>query len=89
MIRYSKRVGNNLLQEIVSSNGNIGYNVGELDADIMHECAMNPETRNLIQVSVGDVEEMEKSFEVWMETDTTQRKEYLENNLHKYVENVE
>lgn len=70
-------------------NINRAKGLGELNADIMHECAMNPNTRNLIQVSVGDVEDMEKSFEVWMETDTTKRKEYLENNLYKYVGNIE
>lgn len=51
----------------------------------MSESAMNPETRNLIQVKIEDIEKMNKSFEVWMDKDVSQRKEYIENNLDRYI----
>lgn len=63
--------------------------LGELEATTMSECAMNPETRRLVQVTIDDVEKMEKAFEMWMDKDTSQRKEYLENNLYKYVDMAE
>src|SRR5699024_6526034 len=32
-----------------------------------------------------DIKEMEKSFEKWMDTKVDERKEYIENNLHRYL----
>ena len=58
--------------------------LGELEAKVMRETAMNPETRTLIQVKVEDVEEMQKAFEIWMsDTGLSDRKQYIEENLHK------
>ena len=70
-------------------NINRNKGLGEINAEIMSECAMNPETRILTKVNIEDVEKMMIAFEVWMETDTTLRKEYIENNLYKYVGNID
>ena len=59
--------------------------LGELEPEIMSECAMNPKTRHLIKVKIEDVESMQKAFDVWMNKDVTPRKRYLENNLNKYI----
>ena len=58
--------------------------LGELEPKVMRETAMNPETRNLLKVKVEDVESMMKAFETWMsDSGLSERKEYIENNLHK------
>ena len=58
--------------------------LGELEPKVMRETAMNPETRNLLRVKVEDVESMMKAFETWMsDAGLSDRKEYIENNLHK------
>lgn len=63
--------------------------LGELDAETMAETAMNDDTRNLVQVSVNDVEEMIKSLNDWMGIDHSNRKKFISENLYKYVENVD
>lgn len=60
--------------------------LGELDAETMAKTAMNPETRNLIQVTVENAKKMAESLEVWMGNFVDGRKTFIENNLAKYVE---
>ena len=63
--------------------------LGELMPEVMSDTAMNPETRKLIQVKVDDVEEMTKSLDDWMGTDHSNRRNYISENLYKYVEEVQ
>ena len=87
MTHYPKRVAiflKKILKEIVSTNGNIGLNVGELSAEVMAETGVNPDTRNIIRVTVEDVEEMKKQFEIWLGNDVSERKGIIENELNKY-----
>lgn len=63
--------------------------LGELEPEIMAESAMNPETRNLIQVTIDDVQKMQEAFEVWMDTNPSQRKEYIEDNLDRYINDID
>ena len=60
--------------------------LGELDAETMSETAMNPETRHLIKVNVKDAKEMTKSIDCWMGINVTDRKQFIADNLYKYVE---
>ncbi|MDR4281746.1 DNA topoisomerase, partial [Bacillus subtilis KCTC 1028 = ATCC 6051a] len=60
--------------------------LGELDAVTMAETAMNEETRNLIKVTVEDAENMIESLETWMGSSVDNRREYISENLYKYVE---
>lgn len=63
--------------------------LGELEPEIMAESAMNPETRNLIQVTIDDVQKMQEAFEVWMDTNPSKRKEYIEGNLDRYINDID
>ena len=63
--------------------------LGELDATTMSETAMDPETRNLVRVTVEDAKEMTKSLNDWMGTDHSNRQTYISENLYKYVEAVD
>ena len=62
--------------------------LGELEAEVMAETAMNPETRHLIQVQIGDVKKAQKSIDDWMGPDVTNRKEFISSNLNKYIESA-
>ena len=55
----------------------------------MYNTALNPETRQIVKVTVTDVEEMIKKFELWMSDEVEPRKEVIENNLHKYLSDEE
>lgn len=57
--------------------------LGEMTAEVMAETGMNPETRNVTQVTIDDVESMQRAFEVWMNTDVTLRKSIIETELNK------
>lgn len=84
---YSDKEKENILKSINTKNFKIARNkgIGENDALVLNETAMNPETRHIVQVNIDNIEEMIKSFEVWMDNDVSQRKEYIENNLDKYL----
>ncbi|AKQ08440.1 DNA topoisomerase [Bacillus phage PBC2] len=62
--------------------------LGENTAEMMWDTTMNPETRRLIQIKPDDFEETMKTFELFLGDNLEGRKEYIENNLHKYVEDV-
>lgn len=63
--------------------------LGELEAETMARTTMNPETRVIERVVVEDAERMVAQFEKWFGTDVTDRKEYIEKNLHKYVRDLD
>ncbi|QOV08330.1 DNA gyrase/topoisomerase IV, subunit B [Bacillus phage Kirov] len=62
--------------------------LGENTAQMMWDTTMNPETRRLIQIKPDDFEETMKAFELFLGDNLEGRKEYIENNLHKYIEDV-
>ena len=84
---YSDQEKDSILKTLNSKNIKISRNkgIGENDALILNETAMNPETRHIVQVNINNISDMINSFEVWMDNDVTMRKEYIENNLDKYV----
>lgn len=58
--------------------------LGELDAEVMSQTGVHPDTRNVVQVTVDDVKEMQEAFRIWMDTEVTDRKKIVETELHKY-----
>ena len=62
--------------------------LGELDAEVMAETAMNPETRHLIQVTIEDSGVAEKTLDDWMGTEVDNRKEMISANLNEYIYEV-
>lgn len=63
--------------------------LGELEAETMARTTMNPETRVIERVVVEDIEKMAETFEKWFATDVTDRKQYIEENLHKYAKDLD
>ncbi|UGO50728.1 DNA topoisomerase [Bacillus phage vB_BanS_Sophrita] len=62
--------------------------LGENTPEMMWDTTMNPETRRLIEVTPDDVEEVVSTFNLFLGDDLAGRKEYVEENLHEYIENV-
>ena len=60
--------------------------LGENSAEMMWETTMNPKSRKLIQVLPEDIEKTQKYFEMFLGDDLDGRKKYIENNLHKYID---
>lgn len=62
--------------------------LGENTAEMMWETTMNPKTRKLIQVTPMEAKETLEAFELFLGDNLTGRKEYIEENLHSWIENV-
>lgn len=59
--------------------------LGELDAHVMAETAMNPETRHLTRVNITDAKLAEQAIVDWMGTKVENRKEFISDNLNKFI----
>lgn len=59
--------------------------LGENTPEMMWETTMNPETRRLIKITMDDMDEVIKTFEMFMGDDLDGRKKYIEDNLYMYV----
>ena len=51
--------------------------LGEMDADQLRETTMNPATRTLRRITVGEVEQARQVFEMLMGSDVAPRKEFI------------
>lgn len=59
--------------------------LGELDAHVMAETAMNPETRHLTRVTIDEAKEAEQAIVDWMGNSVDNRKVFISNNLNKFI----
>jgi DNA gyrase subunit B len=80
--------------EIVKSiNGKVHVNylkgLGELNSIDMYNTALNVETRKMVKVTIGNVEEMIKKFEIWMSDEVPPRKQFIEAHLHEYINDLD
>ena len=53
--------------------------LGEQDAQELEECLLNPDTRNVVQIIVEDVNKTDKLFDILMGTSVPPRREYILN----------
>ena len=70
--------GDSEIKHISRSKG-----LGQVSTEIMAEVGLNPETRNLTQVTIGDIKKMQEAFKIWMDVEVSHRKEIIENELNK------
>lgn len=63
--------------------------LGEVDAETMHFTTMNPETRTILQITVEEAREMEKSIEGWLSDNVEYRKEVITNRLPEFVHDID
>ena len=57
--------------------------VGEMDAHEMEETVMSPETRTLKQITMDNIDEVNKVFLDLMGENTISRKKFIEENSWK------
>lgn len=63
--------------------------LGEVDAQTMHDTAMNPDTRNIIQVTKANVADAEKQVLDWMGKAIEARKINIEKSLVDYIDEID
>lgn len=74
---------------------NIKYDVkrlkglGEAGAKVLNETAMNPETRTVKQITVGDVEKAQRMLDITLGTNVGPRKDWIERNPYDFGENLD
>ena len=54
-----------------------------MDYHELWETTMNPETRTLKRITIENVEEMMKAFDICMGTDVEARRTFIEDNAYK------
>lgn len=54
-----------------------GCYVGEMEPQELWDSTMNPETRNLIQITVDDIEDTEETLSLCMGKDVDARREFI------------
>lgn len=62
--------------------------LGEMNPDQLWETTMNPENRMLYQVTVGDAEEANRTFDILMGSDVVPRKKFIQTHA-KSVQNLD
>ncbi len=60
--------------------------LGENEPEMMWQTTMNPKTRKLVQVLPEDIEKTKEMFEMLLGDNLKGRKEYIEQNGHKYID---
>ncbi|UUG68110.1 toprim domain-containing protein [Bacillus phage PK-3] len=60
--------------------------LGENTPEMMWETTMNPATRKLVQVMPDDAQETLKAFDMFMGDNLEARKDFIAENLYKYIE---
>ncbi len=63
--------------------------LGENEPDMMSLTTMNPATRRLIKVNLGDVEDAARMFEIMQGNDLDGRKEYIAQHGAEYTEELD
>lgn len=63
--------------------------LGENDPDMMWQTTMNPATRRLIQISLGDAKEAAHMFDLLLGTDLQGRKQYIADHGEEYLDQLD
>ena len=63
--------------------------LGQVDKDVLYDTALNPKTRHMIQVDINDVKEMEESLNMWLGDGLDLRKDFIGENLDKYLTDLD
>jgi DNA gyrase subunit B len=62
--------------------------LGEMNPEQLWETTMNPDTRTLLQVTIGEAAESSRVFQMLMGDKVEPRREFIEQNA-KYVKNLD
>jgi DNA gyrase subunit B len=62
--------------------------LGEMNPEQLWSTTMNPETRTVLQVSIENAADADRTFSILMGDDVEPRREFIEKNA-KYVRNLD
>jgi DNA gyrase subunit B len=62
--------------------------LGEMNPELLWSTTMNPETRTVLQVSVENAADADRTFSILMGDEVEPRREFIEKNA-KYVRNLD
>lgn len=85
---YTEKEKNDVVKKLGSKKFKVNRSkgLGENDPDMMWLTTMNPETRRLIQVLPGDIEQDALMFETLLGKDLQARKDIIANEGHNYLD---
>lgn len=63
--------------------------LGEAGATVLNETAMNPDTRTVKQITVGDVEKAQRILDITLGSDVVPRKDWIERNPYEANQNLD
>lgn len=63
--------------------------LGEVDASVMAETTMNPNTRVIEKIIINNEDDMDYYFNKWMGNDVSIRKNHIEENLYQFANNLD
>ena len=81
-----EKVANEIKEKYIVSRSK---GLGELQAEVLAETAMDPNTRNIIKVTIDDAKEVAGTMDAWMGDDIISRKEFISENINKYADEVD
>lgn len=63
--------------------------LGEAGAKVLNETAMNPSTRTVKQLTLGDIEKAQRMLDITLGSDVDPRKNWIERNPHDSIKNLD
>lgn len=83
---FSEEEKENIISKLDRYKISRNKGLGELDAKIMSETGVNPETRTIVKVTMDNARAMSNAFDIWMNETVTERKNIIMNELDKYTD---
>jgi DNA gyrase subunit B len=85
---YSDEERDKIFEEIGGGRAERYKGLGEMDKEQLWETTMDPSTRTLIRVEIGDAMKCDEVFSLLMGDQVGPRREFIEKNA-KFVENLD
>ncbi|QPW61962.1 toprim domain-containing protein [Clostridium botulinum] len=89
-LAYNEKEKNNIIKNLNNQNEKFTDSrfkgLGGLSVDLLSETAMNIENRKLTQITINDIEKAKQVLEMFMDDDSTDRKQYIEKFGEQYFD---